>query len=162
MVVRPRWKAVHSPVTVVPSFAVPAGLSDNDPVIITSPDLKLGWTSNIVDFTLQTSKKFLFLIPYLGAGLSVGSSSVTGGVESSITTTYTGGLEQLRADIIAAGGTPPDFSATGFSYTSNVATPVFRVYGGLSLRILVDLDLQAMYVPATKSLGASATLRFQI
>jgi hypothetical protein len=124
------------------------------------PKVSLDWTSNIFDFTLQVSKKFLFIIPYAGAGLSVGKSTVEGGVASAVTTSYTGGVDALNSWFEANGG--PSIEDQGFTYSAEATKPAFRLYGGFSLRILVDLDLQAMYVPATKSLGASATLRFQL
>ncbi len=154
------------------SLKAPTGIGDVDftmttdqgvdatTIEVNEPKLALNWTSNIFDFTVQASKRFLFIIPYLGAGLSVGTSSVDGGMATTIDTNYPGGITALNNWIAANGG--PTISDQGFTYTVDATTPVFRVYGGLSLRILVDLDLQAMYVPATKSLGASATLRFQI
>jgi len=136
--------------------------TDLGPTTITASDPKvsLNWTSNIVDFTLQVSKKFLFIIPYAGAGLSVGKSTVEGGVASAVTTSYTGGVDALNAWFESNGG--PTIGDQGFTYSADAKKPAFRLYGGFSLRILVDLDLQAMYVPATKALGASATLRFQL
>ena len=58
-----------------------------DSITMSSPNLDLSWTSNTVDLTAQVSKQLLFLIPYLGAGYTFGTSSVTGGLDSNITTT---------------------------------------------------------------------------
>ena len=49
--------------------------------------LALGWTSNTFDFTAQVSKLLLFIVPYVGAGYTIGNSSVTGGLDSKTTTT---------------------------------------------------------------------------
>jgi hypothetical protein len=151
------------------SLKAPTGLGSQSLSVLTnsitlsSPDLNLAWTSSTFDFTAQVSKQLLFLVPYLGAGYTIGSSSVTGGLDSTITTDYPTGLSGLAAAIVASGGTAPDFSATGFSYTATSATPVLRVYGGLSFRIiLVDIDTQVIYVPLTQGLGLSATLRVQL
>jgi hypothetical protein len=131
-----------------------------DTVDMTNPDLSLGWTSNTIDFTAQVSKKILFLlVPYAGAGLTVGKSAVTGGLDSSISTTYPGGLSALQT---AMGSAAPDFSSTGFSYTADEKKAIFRIYGGLSFRLIIlDIDTQVMYVPAQKALGASLTTRVQ-
>jgi len=147
------------------SFTTP---TDQGATTITAsdPQISLAWSSNVFDVTLQVSKKLLFVIPYLGAGYTFGTSTVDGGVLSTLhadgytSGTYGNGIEGLNNFFAANGG--PTISDQGFTYTTEASTPVFRVYGGLSIRILIDLDLQAMYVPATKSLGASATLRFQL
>jgi hypothetical protein len=130
-------------------------------ITASDPALALGWQSNVFDFTAQISKQLLFLVPYVGAGYTVGKSAVTGGVSSTMSTTYTGGIPALNTWLAANGG--PEISDQGFMYSGNADKPVFRVYGGLSLRIIVlDLDTQVMYVPATKALGASLTTRIQI
>jgi hypothetical protein len=128
-------------------------------VDMTNPNLSLGWTSNTIDFTAQVSKKLLLLfVPYAGAGLTVGKSAVTGGLDSNIT--VGGGT---IADVQTyMGSAAPDFSNTGFSYTADEKKAVFRIYGGLSFRIVIlDLDTQLMYVPSKKALGASLTTRVQ-
>jgi hypothetical protein len=142
----------------VPSYTVGAYT-----ITATDPTASLKWTSNTFDFTAQVSKQLLFFIPYLGAGLTVGKSSVTGGVNADVATNYPGGVGGLKSYIEGQGLPVPDqLDATGLTYTKAATAPVFRIYGGFSLRILLDLDVQAMYVPATKALGASATLRFQL
>jgi len=141
------------------TFTIATNEGDTE-IYVSDPEVSLGWSSNVFDVTLQASKKFLFIIPYLGAGYTFGSSKVDGGIASTVGTNYSTDITGLNAWSAANGG--PTISDQGFTYTVDATKPVFRVYGGLSLRILVDLDLQAMYVPATKSLGASATLRFQL
>jgi hypothetical protein len=133
-------------------------------VTMSNPDLNLGWTSNTVDFTAQVSKKLLFVfVPYAGAGLTMGKSSVTGGLDSNITVKDSSGNPVPVSTLIAAmGSAAPDFSNTGFSYTANESKPIFRVYGGLSFRLIIlDIDAQAMYVPSQKALGGSITGRVQ-
>jgi hypothetical protein len=128
-----------------------------------SPEASLAWTSDTFDFTAQVSKQLLFFIPYIGGGLTIGKSAVTGGVEATVSTNFgSNDLEGLKDAIEAAGGTAPDLGSTGVSFAKDATSPVFRVYGGFSLRILLDLDVQAMYVPATKALGGSVTLRIQL
>jgi hypothetical protein len=132
------------------------------------PALALGWKSNIFDVTAQVSKLLLFLVPYAGVGYSMGSSSVTGGVSSAVTTDYhgtpggsNGSISDLNAYFAQYGG--PTIDNQGFTYSATANKPVLRVYGGISLRIIIlDIDTQAMYVPATKALGASVTARLQL
>ncbi len=150
------------------SLSAPTGIGSQSlsyggySVTMTNPNLDLGWTSSTFDFTAQVSKKLLFLVPYIGAGYTVGSSTVTGGLDSDISTNYPTGINGLANYIEANGGTAPDFSSGGFSYSVVSDSPVFRVYGGLSFRIFIlDFDVQALYVPVSRDLGASFTTRLQ-
>lgn len=135
-------------------------------VTATDPMLDLGWESTTVDASLQVSKTLLFVLtPYAGLGYTVGKSRVTGGVASDLIFddgVGGGDYSELAADFASAGGTAPSLSATGFSYTANSTDPVLRVYGGVSLNVLVVLDLQLMYIPSTKNLGASVMARLQL
>jgi hypothetical protein len=131
----------------------------------TTPALSLDWTTDSFDFTLQVSKSLLFLRPYAGLGYSLGKSSVNGGVKSDLL--YDGAavtdanLVALNANLAAAG--LPPVSTTGIIFNAESTAPVLRVYGGLSFEILViKLDTTVTYVPVTKSLGASAMVRFQL
>jgi len=144
------------------TYDVPIGASTYH-VYSSDPEASVEWSANVFDFTVQASKKLLVFIPYVGAGLSVGKSTVKGGVEATVSTDYNSNdLDGLEALIESNGGTAPDLSSTGIIYTTDSTAPVFRLYGGFSFRLVVDLDIQAMYVPAAKSLGGSATLRFQL
>jgi hypothetical protein len=129
-------------------------------VSVSDPDLSLDWSSNTVDFTIQASKQFLFFIPYVGLGYTVGKSSVEGGLNATVGTDYAGGVDALNSYFAANGG--PTISDQGFTYSADATDPVFRIYGGFSLRILIDLDTQVMYVPASKAFAASLTTRFQL
>jgi len=142
---------------------------------VTDPSLAMEWTTDSFDFTLQVSKKLLFIRPFLGAGLSIGKSTVSGGMAASmmydndtstpgdevpVTAAEVDAIKQALAD---AGQPVPDISADGFMFSAENGDPVFRVYGGVSLDLLIlVLDLQGMYVPATQSLGANAMIRIQL
>jgi hypothetical protein len=130
-------------------------------VSYTNPAVKLGWTSLTFDTNVQVSKNILIFTPYLGAGLTFGKSTVDGGVDSTISVSG-GTLAQLEAALIAAGEPDPFSGQTGFMYTATSTTPYVRLYGGVSLNILLVLDLQVMYVPATKALGGALTARIQL
>lgn len=136
----------------------PYSISASDPTI------DLTWKSNTVDLTAQVSKKVLFFVPYLGGGLTLGKSTVDGGVSSDITTTAFGGdLNALKNALKALGYSLPDeFNNSGFTYTAGESSPLFRIYGGFSVRIIIlDVDIQGIYLPKTKSYGGSITGRIQ-
>lgn len=123
------------------------------------PNLALEWATKTLDINAQISKKILLILtPYAGVGYTIGSSEVKGGLDSQMV--YTGPDE--AAFIAALESQGYDVSSTGFLYSTTSKEPTFRVYGGLSLNILVALDLQMMYVPATKNLGGSLTARIQL
>jgi len=130
------------------------------PVIYSQPTLALEWETKTIDITAQVSKKVLLILtPYAGVGYTLGSSDVKGGVSA----TPNRQLTQGEKDALAAAGYGDfDFTDQGFLYSTTSKEPTFRIYGGLSLNILVALDLQMMYVPATKNLGGSLTARIQL
>lgn len=132
----------------------------------TSPDLYLGWESTNFDATVQISKSLLILRPYLGAGFTMGLSSVTGGVNSSLSFLDNGSTSDyatLASQMQAYQMTPPTLSATGFTTTATSTTPLFRLYGGLSFELLIlKLDAQVLYVPQSGNLGGSLMARLQI
>ncbi len=139
--------------------------SDLWEVTASDPDMQIEWESLIVDATLQVSKRFLFIRPYAGLGYSFGKSTVDGGVASDLTITQNGNpatYQQLASALEAAGGDAPSLSASGFSYKVEATDPVFRLYGGMSFHLLIALDAQFVYVPATEALAASLSARFQL
>lgn len=138
--------------------------SNNWVANMSEPMLDLGWESMNLDITAQVSKKIIFFTPYAGAGLTIGKSTVKGGVDSTLTVTENGSpsTPEALASALAAEGYSADLSGNGFSYSSTNTSPTVRLYGGFSLDILVVLDCQVMYVPATKNLGASLNARIQL
>jgi len=153
--------------TDTPSFTYFDGVTHT--ITATDPALALDWTTDSFDFTLQVSKSLLFLRPYAGLGYSMGKSSVSGGLKSTLTD-YDGStttpitaaeLAAINAALVADG--QPTIAVDGIIFSAESTSPVLRVYGGLSFEILViKLDTTVTYVPATKSLGASAMVRFQL
>lgn len=140
---------------------------------VTQPDLAMDWTTDSFDATIQISKSLLFLRPYAGAGYSFGKSSVNGGMKA--TMLYDDGqgdgpteitdtkLQELKTALAEAGISVPNISADGFMFGSESTEPVLRLFGGLSLDLLIlMLDTQVTYVPKTKSLGGSAMIRIQL
>ncbi|TFG81653.1 MAG: hypothetical protein E4H20_09375 [Spirochaetales bacterium] len=149
------------------SFTFDDEFATSHVLAVTDPDLNMLWTTDSFDFTLQVSKKILFIRPYAGAGLSVGKSTVDGGVKASMTydtnTMNQAQIDQMILDLANTGITVPALSVDGFLFTAENSDPVLRVYGGVSFDLLIlSLDLQATIVPATKSLGANAMIRIQL
>jgi len=134
----------------------------------TDPKLALSWTTDSYDFTLQVSKNLLFIRPYAGVGYSIGKSSVSGGLSSSITDQNdvplsAADLEAINAALTMTGMDVPNISADGILFGKDSTEPALRVYGGVSLAlIIVHIDTSVIYVPATKSLGGSVMLRVQL
>jgi hypothetical protein len=143
--------------------------SDGTPhtIVVSNPDLAMDWTTDSFDFTLQVSKSVLFLRPFVGAGYSLGKSTVNGGMEASMT--YDGSpvnaaqVEAMKTDLAEAGIDVPDISTDGFMFESENNDPVLRLYGGLSVDLFIlMLDTQVTWVPGTGSLGGTATIRIQL
>jgi hypothetical protein len=136
-------------------------------IAASAPKVDLSWKTNTVDVTAQVSKKFFILVPYLGTGLTFGKATIEGGVSSDITTDYPGAdldskLAGFESIMRALGYDVPDINSHGFTYTAAENSPLFRLYGGMSFRIfIIDADLQAIYLPSSKSFGASLTGRIQ-
>ncbi len=150
-----------------PSFTYVDQFSAPHTVAATNPSLSLDWATNSFDFTLQVSKGLLFLRPYAGLGYSMGKSTVSGGLLSTIThdgaAMTQADIDEINAALAASGQATIDISSTGILFNAEDSSPVLRIYGGLSFEIFViKLDTTVTYVPTTKSLGASAMVRFQL
>ena len=165
--------SILMPLDAVQSYDFDVGGGEIHTLAVTDPNLNMEWTTDSFDFTLQVSKSVLFLRPYVGAGYSLGKSAVNGGMKATMTYDNADGngpqpiddnnLADLKSSLTAAGIDVPDISADGFMFGSTDNAPVLRLYGGLSLDLLVlMLDTQVTYVPGSGSLGASAMIRIQL
>lgn len=138
----------------------------NHTIAVTDPKMALDFTTSSFDFTAQASIKILFITPYAGAGISVGKSSVLGGLDATLT--YDGqpisesNLQTMKDQLAQAGISIPEISAEGFRFGSEHTDPVIRVYGGVSINLLIIyIDAMAIYVPANGNLGANVLARIQ-
>ncbi|MFZ4616761.1 MAG: hypothetical protein ACOYM2_11285 [Rectinemataceae bacterium] len=137
---------------------------------ISDPNLGLSWESSTYDATVQVSKRLLVVTPYAGAGYTIGTNAVRGGLTNALGVTQTLNgvttektVDDLGAAFAAVGVTAPNLDAFGFSFGAQANDPVMRLYGGIALNILVlILDIQATYVPLTNNLGTTLTARLQI
>jgi hypothetical protein len=161
------------------SIAMPLGISGEsftftDPdtsdvynFTASDPKLAMDWMTDSFDVTIQVSKSLLFLRPYAGAGYSFGKSAVNGGLSADMVLTVNGvprdDYEAVKSELAAAGVDVSNLDANGFMYGADNNEPVVRLYGGLSLDLLILMfDTQVTYVPKTKSLGATGTIRIQL
>ncbi|OHD81349.1 MAG: hypothetical protein A3J97_04655 [Spirochaetes bacterium RIFOXYC1_FULL_54_7] len=144
---------------------------DTHTLAVSDPSLNMEWATDSYDFTIQISKSLLILRPYVGAGYSIGKSTVKGGMKASMTYDDGGGpvditednLQDLKDALADADISVPDISADGFLFGAENTDPVLRLYGGLSLDLLILMfDTQVIYVPETGSLGGTATIRIQL
>ena len=133
---------------------------------LTDPDLKFIWQASVIDLKVQISKQLLIITPYIGAGAAYGISSASAGLESRILVNGSPITAQQRQDIQnyfeIAGGTAPNLSNSGIRMSSDIQGWAFRVFGGLSLDLLIlRIDLGAMYNFSSASYGVTGNVRFQ-
>ena len=144
-------------------------IQDTWVMALTSPKLDLDWKSTTYDSTAQISKRILWIVtPYVGAGYTIGSSTMTSGIATQLQVTKNGvavdKTSQFYKDLVAfltKQGLPVP-QDKGFYEVQTNTEPTLRVYGGVSLNILVMLDVQAIYIPATGKLGGSINARVQL
>lgn len=142
------------------------GQSGPQTIAVTNPKMVLDFTTSSFDFTAQASLKILFITPYAGAGISVGTSTVRGGLDAELT--YNGqpitdsNLQTLKNNLAQAGISIPEISAEGFRFGSENREPVIRVYGGVSINLFfIYIDAMAIYIPVNGNLGANVLARIQ-
>ncbi|HON89180.1 MAG TPA: hypothetical protein PK746_06880 [Spirochaetales bacterium] len=135
-------------------------------IAVTNPKMALDFTTSSFDFTAQASIKVLFITPYAGAGISLGTSSVLDGLDAELT--YDGqpisesNLQTIKDTLAQGGITLPVISAEGFRFGSEHTEPVIRLYGGVSLNLLfIYVDAMAIYIPANGNVGANVLARIQ-
>jgi hypothetical protein len=158
------------------TFEDPTTHKDNV-IEVTDPKVGLEWDSKVIDFKAQASWKFLIFTPYIGLGLSHGSSSAGYYVHSDIT--YNGDpvsdaevqalLDDLREynDYLAKLGQAtfdiPDISSTGFESSVDVTGWSARTFGGLSFSIgWFYLDFTGLYNFSDGAYGLSVGSRLQL
>lgn len=137
-------------------------------LFLTSPDFYIEWESHVVDLKAQAGWKLLILQPSVGIGASRGSSSVSGGAQST-----------LLYDPDGPGGTPPgaltplqkqqlktlgyDVDDFGIGVTSEVSGWSYRVFAGLGINILLlKVDVGLQYNLNGRNYGATVGARLQL
>jgi hypothetical protein len=136
------------------------------------PSFGFGWNAQTLDVKVQVSKNLLFFRPYLGLGYAFSRTSAGAGLESTVQISDDGGstynpiteaqIQAIKDYYAAQDQTPPDLSAEGFliQTAQNGWNP--RVFGGMSMNILLlKLDINASFDPLTQQWGGTIGGRIQ-
>jgi hypothetical protein len=137
---------------------------------VTDPDVTFNWQANVIDLKAQLSKKLVIITPYLGAGVSWGSSKAGGGLSSDVTYSGTGTtLTQADIDTITslmegAGNTAPELTSTSVEVgAQQVDGWAMRAFGGIGFNLWVlKIDLSGMYNFTSGSYGVALNTRIQL
>jgi hypothetical protein len=139
---------------------LPAPWPSNSSLSLSSPDFFIEWETKVVDLKAQASWSLLILQPSLGFGASYGSSHVGGGAKSQIKLNGTTLTPDQKTALSTLGFDVDDASIAVFS---DVTGWSFRVFGGLSVNILIlRLDLGIQYNLIGGNMGASLGARIQL
>lgn len=124
-------------------------------------EMNYNWSTNVMDFKAQVSKKLLILNLSAGAGYSYGFSAAGGGLSAA--NVYVDGTPIDDADIaLIEQATGLSVDPDGLSVLSEVNGGSFRLFGGVGLNIfLLKIDLGLVYGLPSQSLGMSANARIQ-
>lgn len=136
-------------------------------IAVTDPTMVLGFATSSFDFTAQASIQVLFITPYAGAGISLGTSTVKGGLDARLeyddAPITEANLQTIKDILSQAGITIPEISAEGFRFSSEHTDPVIRLYGGASLNfLLLHVDAMVIWIPANGNVGANVLARVQL
>ncbi len=136
-------------------------------VEIQDPDIAFSWESNVIDLRAQVSKGLLIFTPYAGLGAGYGFSNAGGGITSALLINGEEAtqeeIDQLNETLEAAGQETLNVDPTGYSITSEAGGWAFRVFGGVSLDILIlKLDVGASYNLTSGSYAGELGVRLQL
>jgi len=146
----------------IASFTTPDGQTQN--LELTSPDVQFNWASNSIDANIEISKTILYIVtPYIGLGASYGVSTAGGGVTSQLLDNGSPITPDQISQIEQFYGQTLNLSDTGFTVTAPASGLSARVYGGLSLNLLIlKLDVTGIYNLSTGLVGVTVGTRIQI
>ncbi|MDC7232106.1 MAG: hypothetical protein PQJ58_02650 [Spirochaetales bacterium] len=124
-------------------------------------DVNYNWSSNVMDFKAEVSKKILILNLHAGAGYSYGFSKAGGGLTASNVYVDDTQISDDQIDQINA-ATGMSIDPNGLSVLSEINGGTFRLFGGVGLNIFIlKIDLGAVYGVSTDTLGLSGNIRIQ-
>ncbi len=134
--------------------------SEGDKLTLSSPDFFIEWETQVIDLKAQASWSILFLQPSVGIGASYGMSEVGGGAKSEVQLNGAPISSDAKQALKALGF---DIEDTSIGVFSDVNGWAFRLFGGLSVNILVlRIDAGIQYNLIGKNLGASIGARVQL
>jgi len=128
---------------------------------LTDSDIYYNWSSNVLDFKAQVSKKLLILNLSAGAGYSYGFSTAGGGISAGTVDVDGTKINQTQIDqIVALTGVPVDTSGLSVSSDNNGGS--FRLFGGVGLNLFIlKIDLGVLYGLPSSTVGMTANARIQ-
>lgn len=145
-----------------------SGLNLHNGLYLDDPDVSFGWESDVIEAKLQISKKILGITPYLGANVSYGFTTVSGGLETSVKDGNGNTLTQNEIDTIINGANSvpgvdlPSVNASGFTTSNELEAMGLKVNLGTSFNILLlRIDLSANYDVLNDILGTQLGFRIQ-
>ena len=148
------------------AYVDPAETPSAKTLSLSQPKIGIDWSTNTVDFKAQISKRLnipiirLGFTPYIGAGASRGTSEVSYGLKTTVTTD--GNIDQAR-EIFKAAGIDIPATLDGFSSTKEITGWNMRAFGGLSFNIvLLSFDLTGLYSFNDANFGVTFGARLQI
>jgi hypothetical protein len=127
------------------------------------PAIDFTWQSHVIEAKVQLSKNLLIFTPHVGVGAAYAlSSSVGGGLLSTVTASGPNTLAEIQAAFDAAGKTPPTDQGLTVSADAPAGWAV-RLFGGTSINLwLLRLDLDANWNVLTGAYGGNVNFRFQM
>ena len=110
----------------------------------------------------QISKRLLIITPYLGVGMTMGRSKVSGGAYTEVQGVTEQEWSQITQALQTLGEEVPQLTKEGFTITNRQGGFATRIYGGTSLNLFfLKFDVTGFYELLSQSLGLSAALRLQ-
>jgi hypothetical protein len=128
------------------------------------PELGVLWKTDVLEAKAQVSFPLVVITPYVGLGVSYAWSTVGYRVNSSVNVSGTGGktLDDL-IETLNQYGLSNIRADKGFNSMVNVSDWNTRVFGGISLNLLIfRFDFTAMYNVRDSNYGATIGLRIQL
>lgn len=137
-------------------------------ISLKAPEFGFDWETTVFDVKAQLSKRLFIITPYIGIGMTMGSSTVGGGAYTEVQAFKDGvpisdeEWNEIATALQSYGQEVPQLTKEGFTISAKESGFATRVYGGTSINLLfLKLDLTGFYELLSESLGLSAALRLQ-
>jgi hypothetical protein len=138
-----------------------SGTGTGTELVLSDSDMYYKWSSNILDFKAQVSKKLLIMNLSAGAGYSYGISEAGGGISAATVTVD--GHEITQSEISQLeDATGVSIDDGGLSVMSKINGGSFRVFGGVGFNLFVlKLDVGLLYGVTSQTMGMTTNVRIQ-
>jgi hypothetical protein len=136
--------------------------TDTYNISLAAPEFGFDWATTVIDFKAQISKRLLIITPYLGLGMTMGRSKVSGGAYTTVQGVTEQEWTKIEQALKAQDQDVPQLTKEGFTITNRQGGFATRIYGGTSLNLFfLKFDVTGFYELLSQSLGISAALRLQ-